>query len=317
VNPSAREVAGPDAVVPERIENFVDVLRFRAEGPSGRLCFLDSRGEIERSVDGGELLRLAFGVAGTLDHLKPGDRVALLHEPGLDFVVAFLGAVVAGLVPVPLYPPEPVNVKSTVRRLLSILSDCEARAILTTNRGAQSLPAHLSEAAGAIDVPLVSTSGIAPAQDDGRAAPRGRDTAFLQYTSGSTSAPRGVRVSHANLIANSRLIQTVYGNRPGTQGVSWLPPYHDMGLIGGVLQPIFAGFDAYLLSPLSFIRRPLLWLRVISRVRARVSGAPNFAYDLCARRADTASLEDLDLSSWEVAFCGAEPVIATTLRRFA
>jgi natural product biosynthesis luciferase-like monooxygenase protein len=318
MNPSVGEIAGrPDAIVPERLDNFVDVLRFRATGTSGRLCFLDSRGEIERSVDGGELIRLAFGVAGTLDRLKPGDRVALLHEPGLDFVVAFLGAMVAGLIPVPLYPPEPVNVKSTVRRLLSILRDCDARAILTTNRGAQSLPAHLSEATSAMTVPLISTSGIAPAEDNGRAAPRGSDTAFLQYTSGSTSAPRGVRVSHANLIANSRLIQGVYGNRPGTQGVSWLPPYHDMGLIGCVLQPIFAGFDAYLLSPLSFIRRPLLWLRVISRVRARVSGAPNFAYDLCARRADAASVDDLDLSCWEVAFCGAEPVRAPTLRRFA
>lgn len=318
MNPSVRELAErPDALVPERIDNFVDVLRFRAAGTSGRLCFLDSRGETERTVDGSELIRLAFGVAGTLDHLKPGDRVALLHEPGLDFVVAFLGAIVAGLVPVPLYPPEPVNVKSTVRRLVSILRDCEARAILTTHRGAESLPAHLSEATSAIDVPLISTSQIAPAHDSGCAAPRGSDTAFLQYTSGSTSAPRGVRVSHANLIANSRLIQGVYGNQPGTQGVSWLPPYHDMGLIGCVLQPIFAGFDAYLLSPLSFIRRPLLWLRTISRVRARVSGAPNFAYDLCARRADAASIEDLDLSCWEVAFCGAEPVRAPTLRRFA
>jgi natural product biosynthesis luciferase-like monooxygenase protein len=315
---SAREaLAHEDVLVPERIDNFLDVLRFRAAGTGGRLHFLDSRGSVERTIDARELLELAFGLARTLDHLSPGDRVALLHEPGPDFVVAFFGALVRGLVPVPLYPPEPVNVKSTARRLVTILRDCQARAILTTDRGVESLPAHLSEISGDLSVPLRSTSRVEPEPDDGRPAPRGEDTAFLQYTSGSTSVPRGARVSHANLVANSRWIQSVYGNTPGTQGVSWLPPYHDMGLIGGVLQPVFAGFDAYLLSPLAFVRRPLLWLRVIARVRARVSGAPNFAYDLAARRADPASLEGLDLSCWEAAFCGAEPVRASTLRRFA
>jgi len=146
--------------------------------------------------------------------------------------------------------------------------------------------------------------------------PRAGDLAFLQYTSGSTSTPRGVALTHANLIHNERMIRDAFGHTPDLVGVGWLPLYHDMGLLGNVLQPLFMGGHCVLMSPLAFLRRPVRWLRAITRYRATTSGAPNFGYDLCLR-IKPESLEGIDLSSWAVAYCGAEPVRASTLERFA
>ena len=141
--------------------------------------------------------------------------------------------------------------------------------------------------------------------------------AVLQYTSGSTGSPKGVMISHGNLLHNSSVIHAVFGHSPGMRGVIWLPPYHDMGLVGGIIQPVYAGGDAILLSPVHFIQKPLRWLMAISRYKGTSSGGPNFAYDLCVRKITPEQKSELDLSSWDVAFNGAEPVRWETLQRFA
>src|SRR5262249_4418734 len=146
----------------------------------------------------------------------------------------------------------------------------------------------------------------------------GRETlAFLQYTSGSTAEPKGVMVTHGNLLHNSALIQRSFGSTPQSRGVFWLPLYHDMGLIGGVLQTIYCGGASTLMSPVAFLQEPFRWLAAISRTGASISGGPNFAYDLCVRKIDPGQRAALDLSRWTVAFNGAEPVRAETLERFA
>lgn len=144
----------------------------------------------------------------------------------------------------------------------------------------------------------------------------GDTLAFLQYTSGSTGTPKGVMLTHSNLLHNSALIHRCFEHTPHSQGVIWLPPYHDMGLIGGILQPLYGGFPVTLMSPLVFLQRPFVWLQTISQTRATTSGVPNFAYDFCVRKITPEQRAILDLSSWEVAFCGAEPVRADTLDRF-
>ena len=145
-----------------------------------------------------------------------------------------------------------------------------------------------------------------------------RDTlAFLQYTSGSTGNPKGVMVSHGNLLHNSALINQSFGHSPQSKGMIWLPPYHDMGLIGGVIQPLYSGFPVVLMAPVMFVQKPLRWLSAISRYKATTSGGPNFAYEACLQKITAEQRANLDLSSWEVAFCGAEPIRVDTLDRFA
>ncbi|MGW2088792.1 amino acid adenylation domain-containing protein [Streptomyces sp. NPDC001880] len=244
----------------------------------------------------------------------PGDRVLVLLPPGLDYVASFLGCLYAGAIAVPLYPPSKGSYSARHR---AVLADSAPAAALVPG-GVLADPAELVEAAGIPGLPLIAVDGELPAPGDWRRPAIDGDTvAFLQYTSGSTATPRGVVVTHRNLVVNSRQIQERFGTTPDTPVVSWLPPYHDMGLIGGILQPVFAGATATLFSPVSFITRPLQWLRLISDRAARISGGPNFAYDLCVDRIPEDDLAGLDLSHWDIAFNGAEPVRARTLERFA
>ncbi|MFD7614232.1 amino acid adenylation domain-containing protein, partial [Streptomyces sp. NPDC059828] len=246
--------------------------------------------------------------------VAPGDRVLVLLPPGLDYVASFLGCLYAGAIAVPLYPPSKGSYSARHR---AVLADSAPAAALVPGSVAAD-PAELVEAAGIPGLPLIAVDGDLPAPGDWRRPSIDGDTvAFLQYTSGSTATPRGVVVTHRNLVVNSRQIQERFGTTPGTPVVSWLPPYHDMGLIGGILQPVFAGATATLFSPVSFITRPLRWLQLISERGARISGGPNFAYDLCVDRIQEEDLAGLDLSHWNVAFNGAEPVRARTLERFA
>ena len=243
-----------------------------------------------------------------------GARALLLYPPGLDFVEGFLGCLAAGVVAVPALPARArkLNDRSGAR-LLRLIEDARPEVALTT----EAERPHVAHRA-------LAKSGLRwLATDRAEAAGRGtwqaepEDVAFLQYTSGSTSTPKGVVVGHGNLAANRWALGERLGLGPGSRNVSWLPLHHDMGLIGSVLLSVYRGFSTRLLTPQAFVRRPRVWLEAISADRATVSGAPNFAYDLCVRAISPHDREGLDLSSWECAYCGSEPVRAETLRRFA
>ncbi len=262
----------------------------------------------------------ARAIGGLLQELGArGEPVLLLYPPGLDYVTAFLGCIYAGALAVPAYPPDPMRLGRTLPRLEALVSDARARFALT-NEFIRSMADGLAEQCpGLAGLKWVATDEVpADAASAWKDPGLTRESlAFLQYTSGSTGTPRGVMLSHGNLLHNSAVIQRGFESSAGSVAVIWLPPYHDMGLIGGILQPLFAGFPGVLLSPMDFLKRPVRWLEAVSRHRGTISGGPNFAYDLCVRKTTPEQRAALDLSSWSVAFNGAEPVRAGTLERFA
>ena len=243
-----------------------------------------------------------------------GKRALLLYPPGLEFVEAFVACLYAGVVAVPAYPP---GSKRSLPRLEALLEDAQPAAVLSASSLAPRLQARRS---GLDRLPWRITDLVDGAEALSWQAPdkpAAGEPAFLQYTSGSTSAPKGVMVGEANLLYNEAMIQRAFEQSERSVIVSWLPLYHDMGLIGGVLQPLFVGAHCILMAPVAFLQRPVRWLRAIERFRGSTSGGPNFAYDLCCQRISAEECRDLDLSSWQVAFNGAEPVRAATLERFA
>ena len=251
-----------------------------------------------------------------LERKATGERALLLYPPGLEFIAAFFGCLYAGVIAVPVYPPRR-NQRMT--RLRAIVKDAQAAFALTTTSVLSNIESSLKEEPELATLSCITTDNITLGlPQDLQPAEINADTlAFLQYTSGSTGTPKGVMVTHANLLHNLAQIYEAFGHSPESQGVIWLPSYHDMGLIGGVLQPLYGGFPVTLMSPFSFLQKPLRWLRTISRYQATTSGGPNFAYDLCVDKITSSELANLDLSSWELAFNGAEPIRAETLERFA
>ena len=310
----ARAVSLPDGTT------FVDVLRERALlQPEARVfTFLDEEGET--SVTYRELDEGARAIAATLrQHLSPGDRALLLYPPGREYVLGFLGCLYAGVIAVPAYPPDPSRIARTLPRLQALVADCQATAALTTSGLLDMVGVVTEDAPGLRALRWLATDALAPGAAHAWSAPAlsSDDLAFLQYTSGSTGTPKGVMLSHRNLLHNSGLIALGFDASPQPVGVIWLPPYHDMGLIGGILQPLYRDIPTVLMSPLFFLQRPLNWLEAISRHGGSVSGGPNFAYELCVRKTTPEQRAALDLRSWEVAFCGAEPIRPETLDRFA
>lgn len=248
-------------------------------------------------------------------HGAPNDRVLLMLQTGLDYVVSFFACQYAGMIAVPAYPPEALQ-SGHVERLRSMSKDCMARIAVLD----QALHASFGGARSAFS--LGGATLVSPdegGENDGFCIDQADPDAlsFLQYTSGSTSAPKGVMVSHANVCANVSAMSRGMGCRAGDRMFSWLPLYHDMGLIGGVLMPVLCGFHVTLISPLHFLERPARWLAGIARERATVTGGPDFAYRLCTDRVRDAQLAGLDLSSLRVAFCGSEPIRQTTFDGFA
>ena len=303
-------------------QTLVDVLRDRARTrPNDRAFTFLTDGEAEGDTLGyGELDAKARSIAAALaSHgLIPGERALLLYPPGLEFIAAFFGCLYAGIIAVPAYPPQPSQLARTLPRLLSILADADVAIVLCDTgvyRAGKAMTAHARVLA---NIPWLSTDRLGDSRAGEwighRIAPD--HLAFLQYTSGSTASPRGVMVSHANLLHNLAYARHQGGNGPDAVSVSWLPVIHDMGLIEGVLQPIFAGYPAHLMAPASFLQRPMRWLSAITRYRATNSGAPNFAYDLCVRKVSDDQLRELDLSSWRIAYNGAEPIRRDTLVAF-
>ncbi|MEA2695243.1 MAG: hypothetical protein QOJ16_4630, partial [Acidobacteriota bacterium] len=247
-----------------------------------------------------------------------GERALLLFPPGLDFILAFWGCLYAGVVAVPAYPPKE-RAGQLDSRLLAILADARPRAVLTTAAVRARLEGLSARLPGLADLAWFAADEVPDAAAEGFRDPRlaPADLAFLQYTSGSTALPKGVMVSHGNLRHNEEMIRQAFGQSAESVIVGWLPLYHDMGLIGNVLQPLYLGARCILMSPLAFLQRPRRWLAAISRYRATTSGGPNFAFDLCVRKIPPEARAGLDLGSWTLAFNGAEPVRAETLERFA
>ncbi|HMH92425.1 MAG TPA: AMP-binding protein, partial [Streptosporangiaceae bacterium] len=297
--------------------SFAHLLWERAQQDPDRNAY-SYLSEPQGSLTYGALHLRAAALAARLRAVAaPAERAVLLVPPGLDYIVAFFGCMYAGLIPVPAYPPLDDR---QMPRLVSLIRNSRPRLVLTPGALAgptrESLRRHGASAA----IDLITCDGDAA----GDLAPIGSppdigrsDVAFLQYTSGSSSDPKGVIVTHANLFDNSSAIKTLFGHDASSSGVAWLPPYHDMGLIGGILQPLYAGFPIALMSPLHFLAEPASWLRAIGEHRATSSGGPNFAFDLCVRKITDEQRAGLDLSSWSLAFCGAEPVRPQTLERFA
>ncbi|WP_428699593.1 fatty acyl-AMP ligase [Stappia sp.] len=263
-----------------------------------------------------ELLRLARVYGQRLrQHSRPGDRVILMFPSGLAFVVAFFACHFAGVVPVPMVPLKGQRLRNTVH---AIAENCAASVVLSNVEQAELVHAQLSPLPSYREATYIAVDldngSPAPVADAHEASPQ--ELAFIQYTSGSTSVPRGVMVSHANLAANLEMMAEAFGNDDTPTYVGWAPLYHDMGLIANVLEPFYLGSFCILMSPNLFAHRPWLWPKAISDYRAVVSGGPNYAYDLCIERRDQILEAGFDLSSWKLAFNSAEPVRAGTLERF-
>lgn len=303
--------------------SIVPIIHRNAErlGNAPAFRFL-SNGEVDGPIDSrsfADLLACVRAVASALRREGlSGERALLIYPPGLDFVTAFLGCLSAGVIAVPAYPPDIARLDRTLPRLRAIARDCQASVMLTSSEiaaAAQSMLPLLPELATSrvLVTDEISTSeanGFVPI--DFLAS----DVAFLQYTSGSTTEPKGVKVTHGSILANSQAIARLGNHSEESIAVSWLPCYHDMGLIGGILGPLFVGFVGNLMSPIAFLKKPERWLRAISRLRGTTSAFPNFALDLCVRKVPEECLAQLDLSSWEIAWNGAETVRSGSLERF-
>lgn len=318
--------AEPPAIRSSAPATLVELLRWRALNQPDELAYTflacGEAGEIRLTY--GELDRQARGVAARLrGPARRGDRALLLYPPGPEFIVAFFGCLFAGVVAVPAYPPR---LNRNLLRIRAIAADAGARVVLCVSSVLMRMEALFGAAPELKQLRWLATDGAT--RDAGEAweevaderdelSPQGDEPCFLQYTSGSTGQPKGVMVSQRNLLTNLSLIwQHRLARLDGNHMVTWLPVYHDMGLIGGVLLPLYGGFSCTLMSPTAFLQRPISWLEAISRCRATISIAPNFAYDLCVRKIKPERREALDLDSWRIAYNGAEPVRRETLARF-
>jgi acyl-CoA synthetase (AMP-forming)/AMP-acid ligase II len=303
---------------------IIDVLRERAgsKGDQKAFAFLKNGEDESDSVNFRQLDRRAREIAGMLQELggKPGDRVLMIYTPGIAFIEAFYGCLYAGMIAVPVKPPSR---RQPLDHVQLVLQDCDPEFILTDRVSIQDLGPRIIEHLTIRHVRVLVTDEIpqggARDGDDGWTALNrsSGSLAVLQYTSGSTGSPKGVRITHGNIMANMQMIKDAFGNNGNTVGVGWLPLFHDMGLVGNILQPVYAGCLGVLMPPMAFLQKPMRWLKAISTYRGTCCGGPNFAYELCCTRFRPEELVGVDLSSWQVAFNGSEPVRNTTLKKFS
>jgi acyl-CoA synthetase (AMP-forming)/AMP-acid ligase II len=296
-----------------------EILAERAQRSGGRPAFTFSR-DGEREPDRltyGELHERAQQIAGgLLAAVGPGSHALLLFEPGLDFVAALFGCFQAGVVAVSAMATQPDRLHRALPRLQRVAADARVQAVLSTTAIIGADRELLDADSPLAGVPWIGIDELGDGAGPGVLARDPAALAFLQYTSGSTAAPRGVMLRHEHFLANSRVIADGLRLSSETRGFCWLPASHDMGLISGILQPVILGFPSALMPPLAVLRRPLRWLNAVTGFRATLSGAPNFAYELAIHRTTPEQREAIDLRGWEVAFCGAEPVRAHTVDAF-
>ena len=304
-----------DALFAQPLASMAELLIVRAQQTpdAPAVTYLPERGGNPATLTYAQLRQRVYAVAADLmQHAAWGDRAVLLFPPGLDGVVAVLACFAAGIVAVPMMVPRRIAARDSSA---AILADCAPRVILASPDLLLSRPDLVDRFASGVAWLSVDATQDRPATPPVR-QPGGADIALLQYTSGSTSTPKGVMVSHGNILANAGMIRRQMAHPAHATSVNWVPLYHDMGLMMGVMQPLYLGGHSVLMAPASFMRRPLSWLRAIHTYRAAISSAPNFAYDLCASRAGVDAVGDLDLSAWTLALNGAEPVDAATIDRF-
>ena len=304
------------------MKTFVELLLKRSQEQPDQTAFIflqDGKTESGR-LTYGELHQKAREIALELTSWsQPGDRILLLYPPGLEFITAFCGCLYAQAIAVPTNLPHP---KHSLTRVQTIVNNSQAKVALTTASVLAKLKRQfidypdlmklhwLTNDQVSNELAKDSASQYIPPQIEANAV------AFLQYTSGSTSEPKGVMVSHQNLLHNSAVIQQAFELHSRSVSVSWLPHFHDMGLVDGILQPLYTGFLGILMSPITFFGRPIRWLQLISRYQATHSGGPNFAYQHCLRKITPKQCQNLDLSSWESAYNGAEPIRPETIGNF-
>jgi acyl-CoA synthetase (AMP-forming)/AMP-acid ligase II/acyl carrier protein len=302
-----------------KFSTLLDLLQTRAEDQAQQTAYTFlMNGEAEAaSLTYWELQSQAKAIAASLQSISnPGERALLLYPSGLEFIAAFFGCVYAGILAVPAYPPRRNRNSS---RLEAIIADAQASVVLINTSLLTQIKSRFAENPKLASIRWLNTDDIPLKLAFNWKKPEvePENTAFLQYTSGSTAVPKGVMVTHQNILHNEKMIQAAFGNTKKTIVLGWLPLFHDMGLIGNVLQPLYLGVPSILMSPVAFLQKPVRWLQAISRYHATTSGGPNFAYDLCVKKITSEQLNNCDLSSWEIAFNGAETIHAETLEKFA
>ncbi len=303
-------------------DTLVELLQQRAaQHPTKRAFTLLRDGEEEEChYTYGELDQQARAIAAHLQNLNcEGERVLLLYPPGGAYIVAFLGCLYAGAIAVPAYPPDPMRLARTLPRLQKIAADAEAKIVLTVSEFVGMGESFFALTPNLATLPWVATDGIPLTMaDHWQPHPLSPESlAFIQYTSGSTGFPKGVMVSHRNILTNQAGMQLAWRTNSESRLVCWLPLYHDFGLIANLLHTLYIGGYCVFFSPVAFLQRPLRWLNAISKYRADMSMAPNFAYELCLRKITEREKSQIDLRSWRFAGNGAEPVRAQTLERFS
>jgi amino acid adenylation domain-containing protein/non-ribosomal peptide synthase protein (TIGR01720 family) len=298
---------------------LVDLLRFQADRLGHEIAYtvLDEDAGECASLTYRELFTRAGAIAARLQerNLK-GERAILFYPPGLDYITAFFGCLNAGVVSIPAFPPRASRKNE---RLTAIIKDAGTAVALTVSGAKRKAEAYLCEEFGEKTIPVESTDDVPDVMATGfrEYNPAPKDLAYLQYTSGSTASPKGVMISHGNVLSNLAYIDDGFEHDEKSVSVTWLPHFHDMGLVDGLLMPLYRGFRGLIMAPASFLRRPILWLEAITRYGVTHSGGPNFAYDLCARKTTVDQREGLDLRSWVVAYSGAEPIRRDVLEHFA
>ena len=299
--------------------DLISILNQRASQTPNQLAyiFLKNRENQEQNITYQQLSQNSKNIAIKLQSLIPeGSRALLLYPQGLEFINAFLGCLSAGIIAVPAYPPKR---NQKMSRLAAIIKDAEPQIILTTSSMLESIKEKLPDIVDSSALQWLATDSLNNDEEElSYIFPNisSDSLAFLQYTSGSTGTPKGVMISHGNIVHSSASIQKAFELTEKSVSVTWLPSFHDMGLIDGIIQPLYTGFLGVILPPESFLQRPIFWLQAITKYSATHSGGPNLGYELCVEKIAAEEQKNLDLSSWVSAYSGAEPIRRKTLEDF-